>query len=145
MGIELRKTGIEVLGDIPWGSHFCHFYETKEDLLDILIPYFKTGLENNEFCMWIVFDPLDVQAVRNALRPAFPEADRHLAAGDIEIVPHTHWYLKNGVFDLHHVIDGWRKKLAEALEKGFAGMRVNGNEAWLTKRIGKILLPMKKG
>jgi PAS domain S-box-containing protein len=144
VGIELRKTGIEVLGDIPWGSHFCHFYETKEDLLDILIPYFKTGLENNEFCMWIVFDPLDVQSARNALRPAIPEADLHLAAGDIEIVPHTHWYLKNGVFDLNHVIHGWRKKLAEALEKGFTGMRVNGNEAWLTEKDWKNFAAYEK-
>jgi hypothetical protein len=46
---ELRSTGISVVGDVPWGTHFCSFYKTKQDLLDILIPYFKTGLENNEF------------------------------------------------------------------------------------------------
>ena len=50
MTTELRKSGISTVGDVPWGTHFCHFYETKEDLLDILIPYFKTGLENSEFC-----------------------------------------------------------------------------------------------
>ena len=37
----LRKTGIEVIGDVPWGTHFCQFYETKQDLLDVLVPYFK--------------------------------------------------------------------------------------------------------
>lgn len=42
MTSELRKTGIGVVGDIHWGPHFCHFYETKEDLLDILPPYFRT-------------------------------------------------------------------------------------------------------
>ena len=54
---ELRKSGIEIVGDVPWGIHFCHFYETKQDLFDILIPYFKTGLENNEFCVWVIFRP----------------------------------------------------------------------------------------
>ncbi len=34
MGEELRKTGIEVIGDVPWGTHFCQFYETAQDLLD---------------------------------------------------------------------------------------------------------------
>jgi PAS domain S-box-containing protein len=133
MTIELRKTGIEAVGDSPWGTHFCHFYETKEDLLDILVPYFKAGLENNEFCMWIVFDPINEEESRNALRRAIPEADQHLAAGDMEIVPYSQWYLIDGVLDLQRVISGWREKLARALARGRVGMRVNGNEAWLTE------------
>lgn len=34
MATALRKTGISIVGDMPWGTHFCHFHETKEDLLD---------------------------------------------------------------------------------------------------------------
>ncbi len=30
---EMRKTGVEVVGDMPWGTHFCLFYETIADLL----------------------------------------------------------------------------------------------------------------
>ncbi len=133
MTIELRKTGISVVGDIPWGTHFCHFYETKEDLLDILIPYFKTGLENNEFCMWVVSDPLGEEEARNALRRAVPEADWYLAAGRIEIVPHTEWYLEGGGFVPDRVTCGWSGKLAEALAGGYAGIRVNGSAAWVTE------------
>src|SRR6266446_4295521 len=151
---ELRKTGISVVGDMPWGTHLCHFYETKEDLLDILIPYFKAGLENNEFCTWVVSDPLGEEEARDALRQAVPEADRYLAAGHIEIVPytrfpssrergspaehieiipHTDWYLKDGAFIAERVLNGWNQKLADALAKGYAGLRANGNEAWLTE------------
>ena len=130
----LRKTGIGVVGDLPWGTHFCHFYATKEDLIDILIPYFQAGLESNEFCMWVVFDLLKVEEAKDALRAAVPGADRHLAAGNIEILPHSQWYLKDGTFDLRHVIDGWKEKLARALASGYEGMRVNGNEAWLTEK-----------
>ena len=46
-----RKTGIDVLDTVPWGTHLCLFYEIKQDLLDILVPYFKVGLESNEFCL----------------------------------------------------------------------------------------------
>jgi PAS domain S-box-containing protein len=133
MATELRKTGISVIDDLPWGTHFCHFYETKEDLADLLIPYFKTGLENNEFCLWVVSDPLGEKEARNALRQAVPEADRYLAAGRIEIVSHIDQYLKGGAFVSEQVINGWNKKLAWALAEGYDGMRVNGNEAWLTK------------
>ena len=48
-----RETGIDVVGDIPWGMHICLFYETEQDLFDVLAPYFKAGLENNELCMCI--------------------------------------------------------------------------------------------
>src|SRR5437660_11786964 len=88
MATEFRKTGISVIGDIPWGTHFCHFYETKQDLLDILLPYFKTGLENNEFCIWLVADRLGDEEARNALRQALPDADKYFPAGCSEIVPH---------------------------------------------------------
>ena len=39
--MDLRKSGINLIGDTPWGTHFCQFYETKDDLIDILAPYFK--------------------------------------------------------------------------------------------------------
>ncbi len=55
LATELRDSGIGVVGAMPWGTHFCHFYETKQDLLDVLIPYFKAGLENNEFCVMAVW------------------------------------------------------------------------------------------
>ena len=53
MPAEQRQTGIESLGEMPWGTHFCHFYETKQDLLEIVVPYLKAGVDANEFCLWI--------------------------------------------------------------------------------------------
>ena len=56
---SLRKSGIEIIGNIPWGTHICQFYHTKEDLIDILVPFFKAGLENNEFCLWVTSKSLE--------------------------------------------------------------------------------------
>jgi len=53
MNEPTRKTGIVIIGEVPWGTHFCQFYQTPQDLLDILVPYFVAGLESNEFCLWI--------------------------------------------------------------------------------------------
>jgi hypothetical protein len=88
MAIELRKTGINVVGDLPWGAHFCYFYETKQDLLDILIPYFKTGLENKEFCLWVVSNSelITIEEAKEALAQAVPDLDRHLSNENIEIL-----------------------------------------------------------
>src|SRR5713101_7541238 len=83
---KLRRTGINALGDLPWGSHFCHFYETRQDLLDILVPYFKTGLDDNEFCLWVISEPLRASEATKALREAVPDLERHLARHSIEIL-----------------------------------------------------------
>src|SRR3990170_6029731 len=129
-----RKTGINVVGDAPFGTHFCLFYETKEDLIDVLVPYFKAGLESNEFCMWVTSEPLSEEEAKEAMRRAVPNFDRYLEGGQIEIVPYTEWYLKGGVFNLQRVLNGWVEKLNQALAKGYEGMRITGNTAWLEKR-----------
>jgi PAS domain S-box-containing protein len=136
---ELRETGISVVGEMPWGTHFCHFYETKDDLLDILIPFFRTGLENNEFCVWLVFEPFDEEEARAAVRADIPDGDRRLSAGDIEIIPHTEWCLSDGQFDMERVITSWEAKLAQALQQGYSGMRVNCNGVWLTENTSQAL------
>ena len=72
---NLRNSGIDIIGDVPWGTHFCQFYQTKKDLVDILVPYFKAGLENNEFCFWVTSQPLEVEDAIKALRKAVPDLD----------------------------------------------------------------------
>ncbi|HMK24592.1 MAG TPA: MEDS domain-containing protein, partial [Chitinophagaceae bacterium] len=149
---ELRKSGIDVLGEIPWGSHFCNFYKAKQDLLDILIPYFKAGLENNEFCLCVISEPSDqltVKEATSALRNALPDIDRYLAEGRIEIVSYEEWFLNKGVYDLNGVINRFIEKLNIILAKGFNGMRVNGGSGWLLgkekelhkfeKELGKLI------
>src|SRR5438045_5776338 len=84
----LRKTGLPVVGEMPWGSHFCIFYQTKKDLRDILIPFFKAGLEANEFCLAYIgsHEFLTVKDAKDAFRKELPDFERQLKNGKIEIV-----------------------------------------------------------
>lgn len=40
-----RKLGIDIMDNLPWGTHLYQFYKTKKDLIDILVPYFNAGFE----------------------------------------------------------------------------------------------------
>ncbi|MDB5483975.1 MAG: hypothetical protein JWO83_5028 [Caulobacteraceae bacterium] len=131
---SLRRTGLDVLGDRPWGSHFCLFFDTKSDLLDILVPYFKTGLAQNEFCFWILADPLTEDDARRALHQALPASDRHLIDRQMEFIPCEECYLSDGVFDLDRVAGGWKARLSDALSAGYDGIRVTGSTGWLHTR-----------
>ncbi|KKL00927.1 hypothetical protein LCGC14_2627850, partial [marine sediment metagenome] len=33
MESKIRSSGIDIIGNTPWGTHFCLFYQTKEDLI----------------------------------------------------------------------------------------------------------------
>ena len=133
MNMNLRHSGIGIIEDVPWGTHFCQFYQTTEDLIDILVPYFKTGLENNEFCMWVTSQPLEVEEAKEALRKVVPDIDVYLKKGQLEIISYSHWYVKEGAFDSDRVLNGWVEKLNKALANGYDGLRLTGNTFWLEK------------
>jgi C4-dicarboxylate-specific signal transduction histidine kinase len=131
---ELRKTGIGVVGDVPWGTHFFMFYETKEDLLDTLVPYFKAGLETGELCLWLVSEPLTEEEATNALRDAVPDFERYLANRSIEILGGGRFYFFGDNLDLQRAMRTWADKTDFALDSGYAGLRVSGSTAWLERK-----------
>src|ERR1700722_4578988 len=114
---ELTNAGIAVMSDLPWGTHFCYFYETQQDLFDATVPFLQAGLENHQFCLWMVSCAVTEAAALQALREWIPAVDRHLAEGRIEIVVHPE---PDGVRFLN-------KKLDDALARGYTGMRVAGS------------------
>jgi DNA-binding CsgD family transcriptional regulator len=126
-----RPTGIIVQGNIPWGTHLCLFHETRQDLLNTMVPYFRAGLENKEFCLWILQPSITRQDALEALRRGVPDFDRYLSKGDIELVAQDQWYTESGRFELASVTKRFREKLEEAISKGYIGLRANGSSAWL--------------
>jgi PAS domain S-box-containing protein len=138
-------SGNNVLGNMPWGTHFCQFYGIKKDLLEILVPYFKTGLKNNEFCLWIASDPINVKLAARELKKLMPELDDYLKEQRIEILSHEEWYLSGGKFNPERVFNGWNNKLNKALKRGFTGMRVSGNVGWIEHEVSKDFIKYEEG
>jgi C4-dicarboxylate-specific signal transduction histidine kinase len=135
MATGMRKTGIDVVGDVSaWGAHFCLFYETKEDLLDTLVSYCKSGLESEEYCLWIVAEPLRIEDAIGALKDAVPALDRYVADSRLEIASARDWFLQGGTFDGKRLTAAWYEKLAGVSARGYAGMRVTGDTTWLSKK-----------
>jgi DNA repair protein RadC len=131
---EDRKLGIDVLGALPWGEHLCYFYKTKQDLVDVLVPYFKAGLENNESCIWITPEAISNKEAKEAMEKAIPDFSQHLANGQIEVIPYTDWYLKGDIFNAKKVLNAWLDKLERAIASGYDGLRVSGDTAWVKRK-----------
>jgi RNA polymerase sigma factor (sigma-70 family) len=136
-GQRLRDTGLKAVGQVPWGSHFSAFYETKKDLLEIVVPFFKAGLEANEVCLWIVANSelLTIKDAKAVLQETVPDLDRLLKDGNIEIVPYYKWFLTGRAVDVQKAIARFREKVSEAAKRGFSGTRLTGSPAWMRQNL----------
>jgi DNA-binding CsgD family transcriptional regulator len=134
---QLRNTGLAPVGDRPWGTHICLFYETPQDLCDVHADYFGAGLASGEFCIWALSNPINRGKAIEALRKSIPDFDKYLRDGQIEFIPGYQWYLRGDEFEPQRITGGWYAKLDDALARGFEGMRVSGNAFWFETSLWK--------
>jgi PAS domain S-box-containing protein len=128
MVMEMTSSGLPALGAVPWGSHFCQFYRTADELADLLVPFFKAGLENNEQCIWVTCEPFD--AAHAALSAALPDLDGRIDSGQIEILDFGAQYTRGEHHDIDAVLNDWIARKEQALARGYAGLRV----CWIDPR-----------
>jgi C4-dicarboxylate-specific signal transduction histidine kinase len=102
-------------------------------------------LESEEYCLWIVAEPLTIEEARDALKDAVPDLDGYLADSRLEIASAGDWFLQGGTFDGKRVTDGWYEKLARVSARGYAGVRVTGDTTWLTKKDWKHFCDYEDG
>jgi C4-dicarboxylate-specific signal transduction histidine kinase len=132
---RLRHSGLEPLGDVPWGAHLSLFYESTDDLIAADVPFFAAGLRDNERCFWAVDDDLSVEQATAALGRAVPDLDRCIADGAMEIVSFREWCLPDGRFDMDAILAAWRDKLTRTLDGGFDGFRLSGSAFWVNAEL----------
>jgi len=128
-----RPSGLAPVGDIPWGSHFCQFYRTGDDLAETLVPYFEAGLRSQESCLWVTGDALDADRAEALMVEAVPDFKHYLHSAQMQIVSIHDWYTPGEAFDDDTVLQGWVDREKASRDRGFAGLRLTGDTAWVAR------------
>ncbi|WP_051971789.1 MEDS domain-containing protein [Massilia sp. 9096] len=131
MTSTIRTSGIDAVGDIPWGSHFCQFYQQEQDLVETLVPYFTAGLAANEACLWVTPLTFDTDKARRLLAESVPDLDAYLSSGQMQIVSMGDWYQASSGFEPEQVLASWLEREARCREQGFVGLRLTGDTSWV--------------
>lgn len=127
----MQPSGINGVDDIPWGAHLCVFYRDARELQHLCVSFLTAGLEQKQYCLWITAPPVEAHQAVKALTDAFPTAQQYLDRQQIEVVPYTDWYVRDGRFDRQAVIRRWEEKAVVAAQAGYDGIRITGNPVWL--------------
>lgn len=133
MGHKHRISGIEPMEYMPWGTHFGQLYENKEDLIGILVPYFKAGLENNELCLWVTSGFITNEIAEVAMRKAVTGFDGYLQAGQMKIADYKNFYQEEGKINADKLISIWTNLHDDALERGYDGLRISADASWVQR------------
>ena len=119
-----RKSGIKGMDEVAWGTHLCQFYQSKEDLLNFLAPFFKEGLLNNELCLWLISPPLTPEDAKIALGKIVEDVDSYIRKGQLEFIDNNY---QNEDLDYQEIFKNWALKEDLALQVGYEGLRISGN------------------
>jgi MEDS: MEthanogen/methylotroph, DcmR Sensory domain len=112
---------------LPIGHHVCHFFRTAEDISDVLIPYFKIGLERREACLWVTSDHYNAERASSELRAVLADYDHQVATGQIQIVDEVEWLTRFGAFSTAESVQHWLSRKDQAIAAGQTGLRIGGH------------------
>jgi DNA-binding CsgD family transcriptional regulator len=119
MADELCSPCAAILAGVSPGSHLCAFYETKDDLLDLIVPFFEAGLDRGDLCLWMTPEGINENEVKGQIERG------------LEFHPARSFYLKSGTFERKQIAQFWDEKLRQALASHRSGARASGDTFWL--------------
>lgn len=132
--IHLGCRGLIPLPPPPAG-HVCRFYRDRQELVDLLVPYFRAGLEKGFYCVWVASGPISPGEAATALRAAVPDLDRRAAAGQIEFLSAEEFYLlpTGRLRPAELILETIAGKARTALGRGFKGLWGSGDASWAAR------------
>lgn len=117
--IDQRESGLPLTGSLPWGTSFCGFYQSEEDLFTILVPYLRAGLENNEYCAWVTATKAESERAFKILEQRLPNFRQYHERHLIDVIPARAWCLP-GKDSVETIVS----RLDEAVSHDLDGVRL---------------------
>jgi len=133
MNSNTRNSGIDIIGNIPWGTHISYLYTSKEEIFDIMLPFVKQGLADNEICILVYSDIISYEEIKEKVSEIVDDIDSYLEKGQLLIISYTNWYLEDSIFNEIRIRCQWNEYIRFALDNGYAGLRTIADASWLDR------------
>jgi hypothetical protein len=116
------------------GYHLYCFYQKDEKLVKNLADFFAEGLRKSEYCMWVPREDITQNKAMELLKRHIPDIEDYLLARQMCIEPFEEWYLtEDRNFSIDAMMEKWKSRYEEVMQKGYAMMRVAGDVSYIAK------------
>lgn len=110
-------------------THICAFFDSSEQELDCLVPYFSEGLGQGEQVVTIR-DPGDCERHVADLRARMPAIDEPLASGQLRVLTFEDTYLRDGRFESESMYRMLQGVVGEDGAGPYKRVRTCGDMTW---------------
>lgn len=119
------------------GDHLTQLYETKQEQLQMALPFLAMGLDKGERCICATHEntPAEVEAGLSALGV---DVDRCLRTGQLQLSTAGELYTSTGSFDPYEVLRLSISAVNGVAEAGYPGMRIVGDVTWILADLAKL-------
>ena len=119
--MNLRRTAIEGIGDVSWGTRISYLPSSKEDF-SVLAHYIAEGLTNNELCVWVYSSGTDSGEIHRHIERHHSNLCQFYEIGQLLLLSTEEWCNNDSIFDESKKYQ-WLELINQALEKGYEGLR----------------------
>lgn len=118
------------LRDLRPGDHTSLIHNSDEELLAVMVPYLRDGLEGNQRVFYIA-EPATVEPILAELYGEYGvRVQTYIDSGQLRILSSRDVYVKDGRFDPEVTIRILREETVRARADGYRGLRLTSDMGW---------------
>lgn len=130
-----KHTSLTLCGEIHQAPmHICGFFDSEDERYDIILPYLKEGLENNEEVLNIL-ESTSYPDHCERLSNAGIAVEEKLTSRQLKVLSADDTYLKGGYFAADRMYNAVEEALIAAKEAGYKSIRACGDMAWALRTV----------
>lgn len=114
--------------------HICGFFDSEDERYDVILPYLKEGLENNEEVLNIL-ESISYSDHCERLSQAGIPVEEKLATSQLKVVSADDTYLKGGSFAADKMYNLVEQALKDAHAAGYNSIRACGDMTWALRNV----------
>jgi len=114
--------------------HICAFFDSREEQYEVLLPYFKEGLDNQEEVITIFEGYAHCEHCERLTKGGLPVEEK-MAAGQLKVLASEETYLKDSVFSSERMFNMLEQALTDAQNGPYGAVRTCGDMEWALKNL----------
>ncbi len=131
----IEPRSLSICGETLYAPiHACAFFDSRDDQYEVILPFMKEGLDNNEKVVNILEAACHHEHCRRLAHAGIGVEERS-ATSQLNILASEDTYLKGGSFTADKMLHLLEEALLEAKREGYESVRACGEMVWALKSV----------